>query len=163
MKEIQLTQGKVALVDDADFEFLSQWEWHYSRTSQGGYAARTAYKGGISYKIFMHKILLGCLELEGDHKDLNKLNNQKYNLRIATRLQNAKNKAVNKNNICGYRGVRKNNYTKKNNVNSGFIARIKRGKKSVHLGTFKTPEEAAKAYNEAAIQQYGEWACLNKI
>src|SRR6188768_2332166 len=105
MKEIPLTQGKSVMVDDEDFEFLNQWKWYASKSNNTFYAHRRVGKHGRF--VYMHRLILGIdnisPELFPDHMDRNGLNNQRYNLRIATRSDN------NSNRICtgesGYLGV----------------------------------------------------------
>ena len=98
MKKIPLTKGKFALVDDEDFERLSQFKWHYGK----GYAAR---KTNEDY-IYMHKEILGIgKKQEGDHKNGDKLNNQRANLRTCTHAQNMFNRRTQKNNVSGVSGV----------------------------------------------------------
>ncbi len=89
MKEIPLTQGKVALVDDEDYEYLTQWKWCYNR-----YAVRCIGPKNHRQRIAMHQVILNPPEgLETDHIDRNKLNNQRSNLRAVTRSENMQNKA----------------------------------------------------------------------
>jgi len=97
MKKIPLTQGKLALVDDADYKWLNQWKWKVINCNYTCYAARTIYLGGgrknqKSGTIQMHRLILNApINMEGDHKDGNGLNNQRSNLRLATSGQNSQN------------------------------------------------------------------------
>jgi hypothetical protein len=98
MKEIQLSKGKVALVSDQDYEFLSQWKWCASNESRGTkwYAIRWSRKSehgeGKPYKIRMHRVLMGLPPKDDsvvvDHKDRNGLNNQRENLEMITQVEN---------------------------------------------------------------------------
>lgn len=160
MKEIPLTQGKVALVDDEDYDFLMQWKWQATKTKCTWYAKRVSnnkdkHKNGKRYSILMHRVIMKAkLFYEVDHNpDHNGLNNQKHNLRIATRTQNKIN--THKINSTGYRGVELNKYSKK------FSAHIRINGKLKHLGVFETAIEAAKAYNNAAVQYHDKFAILN--
>jgi hypothetical protein len=167
MKEIPLTKGKVAIVDDDDYEYLRQFKWYYADR----YAARGQWIGDIRYSngkqklktIRMHRVIMNTPGgMETDHINGNKLDNRKENLRICTGVQNRRNRVKYKNNSIGYKGV----FIKKKHKNKTFesiCAQICVNKKIIHLGTFKTPEEAAKAYNEAAIKYYGEFAQLNEV
>lgn len=97
MKTIELSQGKVALVDDEDFELLSMWKWCASLESRGTkwYAIRWQGPRSRRVKIRMHCLVLGRPPLPTDgmvvnHIDDNSLNNQKSNLEIITQEQNMK-------------------------------------------------------------------------
>ena len=90
MKQIPLTQGKFAIIDDKDFEYLNQWKWTYD----GRYAIRSvAFTVGKRSKIYMHRIILNTpVGMDTDHIDMNRLNNQRLNLRIdrkSTRLNSS--------------------------------------------------------------------------
>lgn len=92
---------------------------------------------------------------EIDHKDRNPGNNRFDNLRLATHAQNLKNQRKPKNNTSGFKGV------KLDKRNGRWIARITMEYKDVHIGCFATAEEAAKAYDDAALKHFGEFAALN--
>lgn len=158
MKEIQLTQGKVALVDDEDFEYLNQWKWHVRDNRNTFYAQRNEYdENGKHLIIHMHRVILNLTDrhIFGDHIDFNGLNNQRYNLRIATRRQNNTNKKSSKNSTSSFLGV---SYHKSRN---NWRATIFKDYKQIHLGSFKTEIEAAKAYDKHALEIHGEFANLN--
>jgi hypothetical protein len=158
MKEIKLTQGKVALVDDDDFERLNQFKWHASKEGNNFYAKRTPCVNKIKKVIIMHREIINALPGEDvDHKDGNSLNNLRENLRLCNQAENVRNSKIRKDNISGYRGV--SLFTKRNK----FQAIIHFKKKSFWLGYFSSPIDAAIAYNQAAIQHFGEFARLNKI
>ena len=156
MKEIVLTRGLFAMVDDEDYEFLNQWKWYAHKSKNTFYAHRKIGKYGRL--VFMHRLILGIdntsPELFPDHMDKNGLNNQRYNLRIATRSQNNANKIST--NPSGYMGVFPAG-------KSGWFSRIAKDKKKYYLGFFKEKEGAALAYNKAAIELHGEFANLNQV
>jgi hypothetical protein len=159
MKTIQLTQGKVALVDDEDFEWLSQWKWHLNKKGNSKeYATRKERK--TRRTIAMHRFILRLVwgdGIEGDHKDGNGLNNCKNNLRKCTSLQNHYNmKKINK--ICSskYKGV---SWNKKRKHWESGIRPITN--KRLFLGYFDTEIGAAMAYDAKAKELFGEFACLN--
>ncbi len=152
MKEILLTRGYVALVDDADYEWLSQWKWSAltSGTSKRVYASR---HGGI----LMHREILGLRKgQKGDHKDLNGLNNQRSNLRKATTQQNNAN--VLPRSGRKYKGAYLSHQGK---LRKPWYAMITVNRKFTWIGCFETEIEAAKAYDKAAAKAFGEFARLN--
>jgi hypothetical protein len=156
MKQIPLTRGMFALVDDEDFEYLNQFKWYAHKDSATYYAMRKKNRKDVR----MHRVILGITEPKvfGDHIDHNGLNNQRSNLRIATPAQNQRNKASRKGSSSKYLGVA--NYPKKNKP---WGATISSNNKHYHLGHFAKEEDAARAYNEAAIKYHGEFANLNSI
>lgn len=136
----------------------------FSRLSKkGGKPDARGYKtcriGGRLYK--QHRVIY-FLETgeqpEGiDHIDGNKLNNHISNLRAANQSENIANSRSRKNSTSKYKGV------SKTRSGSNWIARIAKDGKQIWLGSFLNEKEAAKAYNEAAIKYFGEFAYLNKI
>jgi hypothetical protein len=157
MKRIPLTKGKEALVDDEDYEYLMQWKWYY----HGHYAGRNLPRAnGKQRNIFMHPVIAGLLglhkgHLDIDHADGNKLNNQRANLRIATRSQNKGNGVRYVTNTTGFKGVTQ--------FRDKWMARIQLDGKRVYLKCWGTPKEAALAYNEAASRYFGQFARLNTL
>lgn len=156
MKEIPLTQGKFALVDDEDYEWLMQWSWCIS---SAGYAKRGCRIEGKRITVSMHCAIMRAPDgMEVDHADRNPLNNQKSNLRIATRAQNGMNRPKVKRNGAAtsqYKGVW---YDKRRNC---WYAMITINRKAIYLGTFQDEIDAAKAYDNAATNHYGTFAYLN--
>lgn len=159
-KEIPLTRGMVAVVDDADYEMLAQHKWHVMSI---GYPARTV-KGPKGWRVVpMHQFIVGELPKGqcADHIDRNRLNNTRANLRVVTAHWNSCNKPK----YTGkskYRGV---SPTKRNNLNP-WVASIGMhgvGKKKcrVHLGYFRTEEDAARAWDAAALEWFGPLVELN--
>jgi len=148
MQEIQLTQDKVALVDDDVFEQLNQFNWHLvSSSSKGLYYASTELlqQDKSIYTCFMHWAVVGFKPPKGyviNHMDYNGLNNQGNNLRLVTHRQNTQHKR--KEYSSKYPGVSWHKLTKK------WIAHIKIDSKVKHLGSFDIEEEAFEKY---------KWAC----
>lgn len=152
MKEIPLTQGKVALVDDADYEWLVQWKWYARKGRRTWYAIRGINKKHLS----MHRELLGATTGSVvDHKDGNGLNNQRDNIRLATYTQNRANSPKSRVNTSGYKGVI---WQKRG---SRWRCVIYWQRRNIHIGMFSDKIEAAKAYDEAAKKYHGEFASLN--
>ena len=101
MKELPLTQGKAALVDDADFEWLSQWKWTAMRAKDTWYAVRKPYVGKVRLTVMMHRQIANTKDgMHTDHRDGNGLNNQRTNLRSATPTQNQHNRRMKKEKQC---------------------------------------------------------------
>jgi len=139
-KKIRLSQGKWALVDVENFEWLSQWKWYLSTQ---GYAVRNDYRGGTHKSIKMHVEILGLNPgKEVDHINGKKTDNRKNNLRHCSRSENQLNRPRNKNNCTGYKGV-KAHWT---GAKFTYQARIILDRKYIHLGTFKTKIAAHRAY-----------------
>lgn len=151
MALIPLTRGLFATVDDDLFHFLNQWKW--SSNGRSGYAKRGS--GGRS--LFMHRVIVGGpTSLEIDHINGDKIDNRRENLRLCTRSENA----------CNRGSPLKRNAGLPKGVcpadkRGRFVAKICVGKRAVRIGTFDSPEEAARAYDAAAIIYHGEFACLN--
>lgn len=167
MKTIQLTQGKVALVDDADYKWLTQWKWHLckSKLRNTYYAGRhLTIKKNKQCTVLMHRELLGLKKGDGklvDHKDHNGLNNQRYNIQEATRTQNVCNKTSSKTSTFKYLGVCYINRKRKGEYCTQIIVQIGVKNKRILIGQFKTEIEAVKAYDKAAVFYHGEFANLN--
>lgn len=153
MKEISLSQGKVALVDDEDFDYLNQYKWYANRFKYTFYAITHRRINKYDHKIYMHRLIMNPgREIHIDHKDRNGLNNQKNNLRIATYSQNN----------CNRKGSGASQYLGVSIRRNGkFTARIKADGYYKNLGVFDNEIDAAIAYDNAAKIYHGEFANLN--
>ncbi len=156
--EIKLTQGKVAIVDAEDYEFLCQFKWYALKPTgnKNFYAARGVYdkvskKRSIQY---MHKVLLETSDYV-DHKNRNSLDNRRSNLRSATPSQSRMNSTPK--GVSKYMGV---SWSKSAGKWCAYCC--VHGKKK-YIGAYSTEIEAAGAYNEWVRGIYGEFANLNKI
>lgn len=158
MKSIPLTQGKFCLVSDDDYEELSKYKWYYKTWKGREYAERVINLGGKFKNTPMHRIIVGAKPGEEvDHRDGNGLNNCRENLRVCTHLENIRNQKKRINNTSGYKGV----IFEKQQTHKPWRARIKIRGKDIHLGLFARKEDAAKAYDKAALKFFGEFARTN--
>jgi hypothetical protein len=156
-KEIQLTQGRVALVDDEDFDELTKLSWCLSSRSRPPYATTNIKISGKYRTVDMHRYLLNPPRgVEVDHINGNGLDNRRSNLRICTHAQNTRNKRSTPR--SGFKGVSLGSGCKKS-----WTARIRADGIDLYLGSFPDPVLAASAYNKAALKYYGEFACLNVL
>ena len=153
MKQIPLSQGKVALVSDHRYEYLNQFNWFASFDGYNWYAERVNGEN----KIKMHREIMGVTDpmVFIDHKDDNGLNNQDENLRECTNAENQRKRGKAWNNKSGYKGV---SFDKKH---YRYRAQIRAGGDPIFLGHFENPKDAALAYDNAAKKYHGEFANLN--
>lgn len=154
MKTLQLYSGESVLVDDDDYTIHSKVKWQLSPT---GYVARSVSTNAVRKRVYLHRLIMNCpVGLVVDHINRNRLDNRKSNLRVCTQKQNT---------IAG------NGWEKAEIKYKGVSYMRSGGKKVLHkfrarinkkqIGTFNTPEEAAKAYDQEAKRLYGEYAYLN--
>lgn len=165
MKEIKLTQGKVALVDDEDFERVNQYKWyaHFNKGDFYAYRKESVFDFTIDEQIYptirMTNTILNTTEMI-DHKNHDTLDNQKHNLRTCTKSQNGQNQKPQKNCTSKYKGVslykQDDKWHAEIRLRNIFNLPFKR-----YLGRFKNEVEAAKAYDKVAKEEFGEFAYLN--
>lgn len=161
MKEITLTKGQVALVDDEDYEFLSQWKWHAKPDRDTFYAARNAQdltKRSGRATLRMHQAIMDApSSMEVDHRNGDGLDNRKSNLRIATHGANQQNRSSTSANRSGFKGVSwfPPQARWRATIQADGVWRL--------LGYFTDPIDAARAYNDAALDLHGEFAVLNEV
>jgi len=155
MREIPLTQAQVALIDDDDYGLVSGHTWyaHWDSKAKTFYAV-THVRGDTrsrSTLLRMHTLIMGKKGV--DHRDHNGLNNQRSNLRVATSAQNNANQRRRSDNSTGYKGVSldRGRYRAYINLDGQFI----------HLGTYDDSRQAARAYDKAARELFGEFAYPN--
>lgn len=158
MKKIKLTQGKYALVDDADFETVSKYKWYAQNMGTGQplwYAARSTWKNGKKGIIKMHRFIMGfpSSSLDIDHIDQNGLNNQKSNLRVVSHLQNMANGRTSRSNTSGFKGVSFNGHK--------WVAQSKDRGVQNYLGSFENKIDAAIIYDMFVLLRHGEFAQTN--
>jgi len=157
MKEIKLSKGLVALVDDEDFEELSKYNWYACFNRIKYYARRHQMINGKKTKVYMHRQILGLTnpKIFADHIDGDGLNNQKHNLRAASNSQNLANVNKRKGTSSKYKGV---NYRK---ATGKWQVHIQHQGKLHFVGTFDNEIDGAKAYDKKATELFGEFAKLN--
>lgn len=170
-RQITLTRGYTTTVDDEDYERLSKFKWHVTKSTGGTkwYAQTRIYikvNGRAKGKNFkMHRMILGLEDskIKVDHINHDTLFNCKINLRVCTDAENGRNLPTRKTNKSGYRGVwLKKNYPG-NTRRKRWVASIKINYKVKIIGYFLTKEEAALAYNEASKKYFGEFGVLNNV
>jgi hypothetical protein len=160
MKEIVLTQGKVTLVDDAYFVYLSRWSWCAHKSKNRFYAVRTVTKNGRTKQIAMHRVIAMLEEWDAptvDHKNLDGLDNQIENLRPASMQQQNQNK-----NLVGSTGFKGVSIISKTAYKPYKVTITNpETQEREFLGTFFTPEEGARMYDFFARKYFKEFARLN--
>jgi hypothetical protein len=158
----KIARGRVALVDDEDYELVIQYRWYVRETLRGAgkrnsgpYAVTMigSKQAGTRTSLGMHNLITGISGI--DHRDHNGLNNQRYNLRPATDLQNLRNTRGRLGFTSEYKGVY---WSKQKRRWHALITIDGHGR---HLGFYISDTEAALAYDDAAREHFGEFACLN--
>jgi len=146
MKEIFISPGNVALVDDADYDALAKFKWHLSC----GYACR--YIGNNKHSRMHREILNAPPGTEVDHADGNRLNNQRSNIRLCNGSQNQINKGPQPCNTSGFKGV---SWHKQK---GRWQAQISVNGRNKYIGHYDTPADAAAAYRAEAVRLHGDFA-----
>jgi len=153
MKQIRLSQGMCALVDDADYDGIVKWKWFAARRGRRVYAARNILlPSGCRTVVYMHReILRPPPGMDTDHINRDPLDNRRVNLRACTRSQNMANQRAGRG-ASRFKGVCWDK-------NSGkWLASIMRHRKHHYLGRFEREVDAARAYTKAARAMFGEFA-----
>ena len=159
MKLISLANGGFTIVDAADYDDLIQYRWLLSRNGKRFYVRRfekvNTPEGPKQKCIYMHRQIMNPPDgMDVDHRFGDGLDNRRENLRICTRTQNSQNAKKKTNSTQTHTGI----FTTHNGKHG---ARIWNDGAKVHIGVYDTPELAARAYDQRAIELFGEFANLN--
>lgn len=157
--EIKTTNGHTVIVDDADFDYLNQFSWSaVCPNPHTFYAQRNKQiaKGKFVTSLMHRELLNAPKGFQVDHIDSNGLNNQRKNLRVCTHSQNQRNQ-VKRRGKSKFKGVYLNSKLGR------WYAQIKLNGKSTHLGMFELEIDAARAYDKAAKNNFGEFASVNGV
>ena len=154
MKTIKLSKGaKFVIVDDEDYESLIDYKWCLNNKGYAVRAKRLPERGII----LMHRVIMNAQSGQMlDHRNRNRLDNRKINLRFCNKSQNSANAKLNIKNSSGFKGVCRHTSGK-------WVAYVSRNSQQIYIGLFNSADQAAKAYNNSAKKLYGDFALLNKI
>lgn len=160
------------VVDECDAEWAAQWQW-FIKASWWGARARNLYAArfttnaerdsgnfGESATALLHRELLGLAHGNGlvvDHINGDGLDNRRSNMRVCTYRENSLNRGPARNGTTGYKGV---SFVKKARTKP-YQAQITENGRTHYLGVYATADEAAIAYDFAAVDLFGEFAWLN--
>lgn len=157
--ELPLTNGLVTLVDAEDYQWLSGFKWYAKKRVRKGaepcyYAARSVWHNGRSRTVRMHRLIMGAKgKKDVDHRNGNGLDNRKENLRLCTRAENTRASHVGRGGNNPYKGVTYDGSL----TFKPWSANIVADRRRTFLGNFHTAEEAAVAYDLAAIELHGDF------
>ncbi len=156
-KLLNLVDFSTTIVSDEDYEYLTNFLWR----SDNRYIVRSKKINNIYITVLIHRVIAKRMNLslayEIDHIDRNPRNNDRSNLREATHMQNTRNSSKHKNCTSKYKGVSYDSKREK------WRAKINCDELEYYLGRFNSEEDAALAYNKAAIRLHGQFAVLNII
>lgn len=154
-REMSLSRGLVALVDAADYEWLSQWKWSAVRCSGRFYACRVKTVSGKQTMLLMHRVLLDAPKgLVVDHINGDTVDNRRGNIRLCTQKDNAQNVRRHKDKVSkGPKGV------ELRPGRNRWVA-THRG---VYIGSFLTEQDASAAYDAAALAYSPEFCRPNNL
>ena len=158
MREIQLVQGHVALVDDEDYESISAYKWYANIITRVDGSFSVYVQRNMKKPRSLHRFIMDApADMEVDHINGNPLDNRRTNLRICSRSENMQNQRHQTGGTSKFKGVYWSKHTRK------WRAQISINWKKKHLGLFETEQEAALAYNVAALELHGEFARINVL
>ena len=153
-KEVPLTQGYVAIVDDGDYEELMQYKWHAHKVTRSIVAERTE----CGKKIMIHRhIMQAPPGMVVDHANHDTLDNRRSNLRVCSSRENQRNRRKVSGCSSEFKGVCWNKLRKR------WQVRIQADDRRIALGNYENERDAARVYNIAAVEYFGEFAVLNDV
>jgi hypothetical protein len=157
VKTLPLTKGFTTVVDDADYDRVACFKWTALITTKGKvYAYRRGTRAEGQPVIYLHRFIIDASnDVEIDHRDSDGLNNCRNNLRVCSHIQNTRNSRRRSDNTSGFKGVHYDTNRKR------WIAQVQINGRRSHIGAYRTREEAARAYDLAAVKYFGEFARLN--
>lgn len=153
VREIRLSRGMVALVDEEDYERVAQFRWSADVIGGKCYAVRWQRReDGTKAKVYMHRLLMDAPKgTEVDHRDGDGRNNTRGNMRLATHAENGRNRSADRDSSTGIKGISWDKDARKWQAGIGVNG------KRIALGRFDTPEAAHAAYAEASKRYHGEF------
>jgi hypothetical protein len=159
-RTIPLTQGKVATVDDADFDRVNAFKWYAYKDRNTWYARRSVPSekagGRFSAAVLMHRFILGAAKGQPvDHINGDGLDNRRQNIRVCSSKDNARNSKRSLANTSGKKGVHWDAAAGR------WRARICVDRKLIYVGSFRDLDAAAAAYDAAAVKYFGQYAKTN--
>lgn len=157
MKTISLTRGLFALVDDGDFERVLKFRWHAQKSGRLTYAKRGVWNGKNNDTVFLHQFIAGTKNI--DHRNGNGLDCRRQNLRPANKSQNGMAfQHKREDSTSAYRGVSWDNHRQKWQMH---ISKRVGGKRVRRWGRFDTETDAARAYDLASKEMFGDFGTTN--
>lgn len=158
--ELELTPRIVALIDPEDFDAVSAFKWRFVRIRGHNYAVQMGPHAAGTPAVPLHRFIVSLMGLDAtgmdvDHINGDGLDNRRANLRVVTHAENLRNRGKQANNKSGYKGVHWHSRKER------WVASIRAEGKNKWLGSFKSPQEAALAYDRAARLYHGEFAVTN--
>ncbi len=150
---VSLTRGYVALFSPEDLAIVAERPWFIKMNKGGAYAAAAFREPGAYRTRVMHRVIMPDWP-KVDHANRDRLDNQRHNLRQCSDQQNSRNRKARCNSATGLKGVSFHKAT-------GKWRAVIYAEKQVSLGLFASPQQAAKAYDAAAIRMFGDFAATN--
>ena len=153
VREVPVSGGRTALIDEADYESIQHWKWSSCRKRHTFAVYRAVLEQGKSRRIYLSRFIMQAPSgLFVDHENGDGLDNRRDNLRLCTHTENNRHRCrPQSTNTSGHRGVFWERGAKK------WRAQLSVNNRNVHLGMFLTVEDAGNAYRQAAVSRYGEF------